>query len=136
MHRWPPLRPSTPSELPRLRTIRPHPLMLQVANLGGEPKPEFEQWRHDLLNLEADTLIPCWFPHSLDGIGTLTERDRADAFAEYFEMTYRMFLPSAPRPASGFSTVPPTENSRPQRVLKALIELREIFPPHWTPARD
>ena len=127
---------STPTPAP-LRVPPPHPLMLEVAKLDGDPHPQFQEDYGELLNLDPDSLVPRWFPDKIEG-EQLSPADRASAFSEMLTAAYK--AQSAPRSpdasATSDSTSPVPAPSKPQQVLACLRLLHSAVSPEDNRARD
>jgi hypothetical protein len=111
--------------------VLPHPLMLLVANLDGSPLPEFQEWADEgLLDLEPDSLVPLWFPWAWDD-RELSPEERRVLFVDQLSAVYQTFRPSGSRPAtpSGATASPTPPSSKPQAVLKSLLQLRDAVRP-------
>ncbi len=104
--------------------------MLEVAELDGEFKPEFEEWAGELGPLAPDTLVPLWWPSRWEG-HEMTAQERIRDFAANLEVVF-MLQPEhhspSDSPASG-STSGTRASSTPQRVLRSLIQLRSLVAP-------
>ena len=52
----------------------------KIAFSDGSLRPEFEEWANDIGPLEEGTLVPVWWPNTIEG-EQLTPEERAVAFA-------------------------------------------------------
>ena len=115
------LHPDRPSLLP-------HPLMLEIADIHGNLKPEFQEYE-EMLPLEPGSLGPVWWPHQVEG-QPMNTRERHRHFVQRLDETYREVNRHAPsaaisQPPPGSATASATlSNSMPQLVLKSLLLLR------------
>jgi hypothetical protein len=114
---------------PSLANIEANPLMLEVANLDGSLKPEFQEWE-SVLPLDADSLVPMWWPGEIEG-QILSAEERAGDFAGNLEVLVAMREghSAAHSPARN-------ESSKPQHVLYSLLWLRSLVVEEWTPPWD
>jgi hypothetical protein len=107
----------------------PHPLMLQVAEIDGTLKPEFQEEYGEMIDLDPGSLDPVWWMWAVDG-QPMSARERHGYFNQRLDETSRELKrhePSAAAspPPPGSDRVSPTPpSSMPQLVLRSLLLLR------------
>jgi hypothetical protein len=121
--------PEQPDSLlhPDRPSLLPHPLMLEIADVHGNLKPEFEEYE-EMLPLEPGGLNPEWWPREAEG-KPLSPRERHGHFNQQLDETYRRLRreksAASSQPAPESATAPATAaSSRPQLVLRSLLLLR------------
>jgi hypothetical protein len=127
---------------PNRRALLPHPLMLQVAEIDGTLKAEFEDYR-EMIDLDPGSLDPVWWMWAVEG-QPMDQAERHGYFNQRLDETYR-FLKSTEPPSAATSPTPTGErysvadrapSSMPQLVLKSLLLLRSEALPDDSPTRD
>jgi len=113
---------------PNRRALLPHPLMLQVAEIDGTLKPEFQEYE-EMIDLDPGSLDPVWWPWAVEG-QEMTAAERHGYFNQRLDETYRSLkrhaasAATSPPPPGSATASPTPPSSMPQLVLKSLLLLR------------
>ena len=127
-----------------------HPAMLLLANADGTLKPDYADWAGSgdgsTFDLESITLLPIWWPEEHpEENRLLCYIERLDTFRYYLQMFIACYSPRGGK-IKTLDSVPPAalkalladtaRQTTPEIVLRALLQLREMFAPVLNRAPD
>ena len=127
-----------------------HPAMLLLANPDGTLRPDYAEWvgsgDGNTFDLESITLLPIWWPEEHPEENRLLSYiERLDTFRHSLQVSIAMCSPRGIE-VKDLASVPPAalkallantvRQITPEIVLRALLQLREMYAPALNRAPD